>query len=241
MQPQCRRVANTVGTRLAVECVAQHHTSPACSRMRVRDSGVISQSNTACSWVLCDRAEWFVWKILPPDAPDAPSARPKRSLSPRCRPAAPLHRQNEKKNVAEKVRRKLAASLRGKGSYPRPPSPSSPAGGGGAAAAGRGDGGAEGEVPAAGALADGGTIALNLTVPDEAAPHPFQVNWDTIFTGPEENVGSAAARAEAKVRRRGQAGGLDSPLVLTGAMEVLGTALVVLPAGDTEGARHCVG
>ncbi|CAM9809597.1 unnamed protein product, partial [Laminaria digitata] len=34
---------------------------------------------------------------------------------------------------------------------------------------------------------------------------------------------------------------LDRPLALTGAMEMLATALVSLPAGDVAGAMQCVG
>ncbi len=193
------------------------------------------------------------------EAPSTPpNARPKLLVSalsvpaPRSSSFSPPPRKN---TVGEKVRRKLAASLRGKASPPRPPSPSPPAGadagtdagtgagtgtggGGPGAAAGRGDDGAEGEAAAAfgGALSDVSTVDLPA---DLAAP--LQVDWHMIFRPPGENLGVAAARAEARERAGGQAGGLDIPLVLTGAMEMLGTALVVLPEGDAEGARHCVG
>ena len=51
-----------------------------------------------------------------------------------------------------------------------------------------------------------------------------------------------AARAAVELQgKEEQLEDLDKPLVLTGAMEMLGTALVVLPPGDVKGARHCVG
>ena len=54
--------------------------------------------------------------------------------------------------------------------------------------------------------------------------------------GNKEGGGAAGERPDPDCRTD-----LDKPLVLTGAMEMLATALVSLPAGDVEGAMQCVG
>lgn len=60
----------------------------------------------------------------------------------------------------------------------------------------------------------------------------------------EQQLGQFDPGVRAAVELQGkeeQLEDLDKPLVLTGAMEMLGTALVVLPPGDARGARHSVG
>lgn len=110
-----------------------------------------------------------------------------------------------------------------------------------AAGQGQGQGASPGEATAADMLAAGMPYQQQQVYQLHRLLSPFPSG---------ETAGTAAAAGEgdkgaASRRRGGQDQGrrtdLDRPLVLTGAMEMLATALVSLPAGDVQGAMQCVG
>lgn len=134
-------------------------------------------------------------------------------------------------NHSKKVRQKLAASLRGKDT--------------GTLAAAEGDlaerGTGEATAPpaaasaAAAATGAGGDVVTIGALLSAAA---------AVLESPGQQLGQFDPAARAAVEHQGkeeQLEDLDKPLVLTGAIDMLGTALVVLPAKDAAGARHCVG
>lgn len=159
-----------------------------------------------------------------------------------------------------KVRRKLAESLRGneKGTLLPSPAPATPHAGAGAAADSSERDPAEGGTGEAAVAADAAAAATAAAVAAAdavGAAHGAGGDFEIVevllasATATLESAGQqlgqhidpAARAAVERQEKEEQLEDPDKPLVLTGTMEMLGTALVVLPAGDVRGARHCVG
>lgn len=145
----------------------------------------------------------------------------------------------------KKVRRKLAASLRGESGCPRQLPKNNDGVDANANASADGSTGARGasaagqkqpstletsiaDILAAGMLSEGGD-ATDAKAPDAPA----------VVEG--KSQGLTTMRGEVTASGGFKGGDLERPVVLTGAMEMLATALIVLPVGDAKGAMQCVG